>query len=175
MVNIDNVLKPYQDNQPDITIGTNSKSKLVQRMPIIVNEHGILPEFQDFYDKICSYISDNNVEGLWTISDKAIEMEKFNELYDLMIGQHITKLLDTPECARGIDIELNIDRFKELHRNMIGGFNIMTYQLSESPYEGVSSVETILDKKYTEILFTFKQGEFLIISHFKPFKHISDE
>lgn len=166
MKDIDSVLLPYANSQPN---NVKMNSTIIERIPMIADEFGILPKFQEFYNSIVNAIMYSDYESLYEISDKVLEKEKFLIMIQDSIGNVLNDVLKLSESCRGIDIELNIGRFNAVHRNLIGGFYIIFYTLNMNKYEGIEMNQTELVQKSTELLFTYKNDEFVILSHFTPF------
>ena len=80
--------------------------------------------------------------------------------------------LSLPVSNRGVDIELNLNRFKQVHRNLIGGFLVITYKLTDCDFDCIELDEFEFEQKYSEILFTYKQNKFVVLSNLTPFKSV---
>lgn len=174
-IDIDKILKPYADDQPELTIIPNST---LHRIPLLVSpiDGNPTPEFDEFYDTLVKSLLQRDWSKLYDISDKLVSLEEFKNMietkqrkvwddYHSKDSKHITN----------IDIELNLNRLHQLHRNIVCGFNIMISNLVVvNPKEFETSVNTRLDMFSTELLFTYKNGKFLIITTFKPFVDISE-
>lgn len=170
---IDDVLKPYENDQPkQLSVIPNNVEKslnVIERMPRLADMNGITREFQMFYDELVHNILTHNLQGLYDMSDKAVDYEEFCEVYTSTVGKHISDVISLDKKYRGIDIELNMSRFEGIHRNTVGGFFIMMYTLIPSNYEGLNTIQSEFNQEHTEILFTYKSGKFTILSHFQPF------
>ena len=165
--NIDSVLKPYADEQPEkLSMQYSDTYKCIERIPPIVDHNGITDEFQTFYNKVVESITENSPKMLYEISDKVLDYVEFENTYQSTLGQRLSEILDHPRSERGLDIELNLGRFKQIHRNIIGGFYISTYVLEDCKFNGICAEGRSLKQEHAEILFTYKEGEFVIISAF---------
>lgn len=168
-MNIDSVLKPYEDEQPK-NISMISTERKIERIPNIIDPTTgmVTDEFQEFYDKVVDAITSNDSSKLYELSDKVMIYDDFKTALD-SFSKEINKVVSLPISNRGIDIELNLNRFQEKHRNLIGGFFVITYTLQPNPYIGIKSDSLQLEQKYAELLFTYKLGEFRLLSTFSPF------
>lgn len=173
MSNIDNILKPYADTQPNVTIEP-TYNRVIQRMPMIVTETGFLPQFAQFFENICAAVTSSDVDALYELSDRCISIDTFRAMYMSSIGKYMELILNTPQASRGIDIELDTDKFKALHRNLIGAFNVITYEITECSYDGIEIPETHLSKKVSQLMFSYKDKDFVLLSYFKSFQIVSD-
>lgn len=173
MNDIDRLLKPYEDDQPDNLSMSSDKFNIIERIPRIVNGMGPTDEFQTFYNELVDAITSSNIEKLYEMSDKAIDKENFTDIYKDSIDNHIKSVIEMKSAQRGLDIELNLSRFKELHRNLVGGFLILTYTLESGKFD-TNQNDFNLTYKYTEVLFSYKNGEFVVLSCFKPFKVVEN-
>lgn len=172
--NIDKVLKPYEDSQPN-RVPTNPATTVISRIPILVTEEGINPQFQEFYNGIVYAFTAFDIpryDLLYEISDKVVDLASFNMICESIWGKHFNKFLSSKPEGRCIDIELNMSRFQELHRNLIGGFNIMTgYVETRGDLFGIDrkTPTSYLNLHHTEILFRYAENEFKVITQIKPF------
>ena len=165
--------KPYNDSQPERVFITNPH---LQRMPPLASIEGVLPEFQEFFDNvvesIIAFMENQDSSKLYILSDGAVRVDEFGALLKKNWGEHCIEFKDTPLYRRGFDVELNMSRFQEdIHRNLIGGFHVMTYTLAvkNDEFEEEGKV-TECKKSTTELLFTYRApGEFVLISKFSPF------
>lgn len=163
---IDRLLKPYEDSQPERVPTVSSK---ICRIPPLVDENGINPKFQTFYEKLVDAILFFDYSALYSISDQLISAKEFEALCTVNWSNHFSAwLLAVPRC-RSIDIELNLERFQNLHRNLVGGFNIMTMHLTETQDEFSDRKVTTLKLAHTELLFKYVHNEFKIVTHINPF------
>lgn len=168
--NWDDILKPYEDEQPENLSMKTTDGYIIQRIPPLVDADGINREFQEFFNKVVNYITHGQVEDLYTITDRVMSCEEFTESWNHRIGNQIKKLLEMPINKRGIDIELNISRFKQIHRNLIGGFFIIMYKLEDEASSMLKTHSCGLIQQHTEILFTYRDG-FKLISKISPFQN----
>lgn len=167
-MNIDDVLAPYADEQPK-HLSMNSTTKLIERIPMIVDAQGVTPKFQKFYDRLVAAVMSSDYDTLYELSDKALSREDFIFLYKIKLGLDIKSVLEVSPSRRGIDIELNLGRFQKTHRNLIGGFYIIFYVLESPKFENLSRSELSLVEKYSELKFTYKDDSFTILSDFRGF------
>lgn len=172
--NLDNILKPYEDEQPKQISVQSDKKSIIERMPLIVNSYGVTEEFQSFFNDVVEAITEIDAKKLWEISDKVLTLEQFTYMFEYNWKDHLDMVIDQDPENRGIDIELNLGRFQGLHRNIIGGFYIMTYLLyphtNQAMFGGIMNFE----KEYTELLFTYKNKKFVIMSKLDTFKSVED-
>ena len=167
-VNIDYVLKPYEDSQPT---NLSMCNRQVERIPLLIdpNTGHPTPKFQKFYDNIVTNCSDRVWFGLYDISDKCISREDFNSLWLSNIRPLWAKYVTADSNKRGLDIELNLDRFQQSHRNLIGGFFIIFYVIDLVETELCDYPRPNLKQYKTELLFTYKDDEFKLLSILNPF------
>jgi len=188
MTNIDDIISPsekgnhnsylpYADSQPKRVPVNNI---LLQRMPPLVNEEGINLEFQTFFDDLVKNVhemfKDSTSFGLHMMSDQVLDVAEFHSIILAAWDKHLQEFRNTSIYARGVDIELNMERFEDIYRNLIGGFNIMTYILTVADDEFNSNKRiTYFKKCCTELLFTYSQSDgFVVISRIQPFKELSE-
>lgn len=175
-MNIDALLQPYADEQPkQLSMNyTSSDAIVIERIPPIVDHLGVTDEFQTFYNKIVDAVTSMNVNSLWELSDKILTEHEFSNVFKYNWQDTLSTVLEQNSRYRGIDIELNLGRFQGLHRNLLGGFYIMTYLLKSPEYSTMFEGAMNLERKYTELLFTYKKGEFVILSKLDDFKSVED-
>lgn len=163
--NIDAVLTTSAEQQLQEYI-----ENVLQSIPQIAGESGFTPEFMKFYQSLIQGIITGDVGLLYKLSDMTLSKEEFENMYLHQIGFELQDVIElTNPKFRGISIEVNPDRLKELHRSLIGGIRILGYRLKSSEFEGINTNETSFTLLNTEIFYTYKHGEFKLISHFTPF------
>jgi hypothetical protein len=163
-IDLDSVLLPCENSQPP-RISVDSEQ--ISRFPPLVDEQGINPKFQQFFDTIVACFLEDKLESLYEISDKSVSEQHFYQLGILKWKPHLMEYAKA--SSRGMDVELNMDRFQQLHRNIIGGFNVITYHINEKNNEFGDGILTEFKQCSTEILFTYKNGDFKIIPVFSSF------
>ena len=155
---IQDVLKPYEDSQPQHIQISSSLRNRIERIPMIVDPSTgqVTKKFQDFYDRIV---------------DAIVTAPTWFDLYSIesKCGKIWTQFVNTLYAAKGIDIELNLSRFQKTHRNLIGGFYVIIYMIEDISNDIDESKVTSLKQYKTEILFTYKNDEFKVLSILSPF------
>lgn len=171
LTSINDVLKPYEDSQPN---NLSMNSKLIERIPNIVdpNTGCVTEEFQTFYNNIVECITSINWSRLYEFSDKCMTESQFMHSIKSKIEPVWESFLDVPDNARGLDIELNLQRFQEKHRNIIGGFYVMIYFLKDVDNDISDEPDKCLNEYFTEILFTYKNNKFVVVSKLNAFESI---
>lgn len=172
--NIDDLLKPYEDEQPKQLSVQSTKKSIIERMPPIVDMNGVTEEFQSFFDDVVEAVTTMDAKKLWEISDKVLTEEQFTYVFEQNWKNDLDIVIDQDPENRGIDIELNLGRFQGLHRNLIGGFYIMTYLLYPHEYQVMFGGIMNFEKRYTELLFTYKRGKFVVMSKLDTFKSVDE-
>lgn len=162
---LQSVLIPNEEHQLQEYI-----ESVLQSIPQIAGESGFTPQFTEFYQSIVRGIVTGDTGVLHKLSDRALSEREFADMYASQIGFDLQKLVEStnPEF-RGLSIEVNPDRLKELHRSLIGGIRILGYHLKNGEFEGINTNETSFTLLNTEVFYTYKNGEFKLISHFTPF------
>ena len=171
-MDINYVLKPYEDSQPQhIQISPNLKNR-IERIPMIVDPATgeVTKEFQEFYDKVVDAISTSPMWfDLYDISDQTLDEDEFRHLFDCKCNKVWTQFENTRYAAKGLDIELNLSRFQQIHRNLIGGFYVIIYMIEDILTDIDERRVTTLKQYKTEILFTYKNDRFKVLSVLSPF------
>lgn len=168
---IEDVLKPYEDDQPSSFV-TILNTNNIQRIPRLVDDSGkILPKFQTFYSMIVSSISgewdDNSKTAMFHLSDGAMSGDSFKSYIGKQYDRVLNAFYALPEHCRKMDIEINLERFKTSHRNIVGGLTVSLYMVNV--VEDDFATRTEFSEYSTEIKFTYINDEFCIISNFEPF------
>jgi len=173
MVNIDSVLKPYEDSQPQRVSLPSGK---IHRFPPLADGNGINPQFSEFYNTLVSVLTDENfwdtenLYKLYEISDKAVDFEDFADLLCTNWLKHLENFLSVSESNRGMDVEINMDRFQSLHRNIVGGINVMTYHLNIRDDEFSDKQLTNFVQASAELLFVYDGNRFRLVTNFSVFR-----
>lgn len=176
MYDIESVILPYADCQPKYMI---LPSKLLDRMPALVTESGINPKFQSFFERLVIAVAGDkinysvDVSKLFELTDKNVSLEDFSTMIDDVWRSHFSAMQSSNSSLMqtGIDIELNMDRFQEIHRNLIGGFNVITYHIDMNNDEFTGALVPKLTKAHTELLFTYKNDDFVLLPCFSAFTY----
>lgn len=143
---------------------------VMQTIPPIAGEDGFTPQFASFYQKVTTGVITGNTGLLYEISDHTLSEKEFSNMYAHQLGLDLKEIIEnTNPKFRSISIEVNPDRLKELHRSLIGGIRILGYRLKNGEFEGINTNETSFTLLNTEIFYTYKDGQFKLISHFTPF------
>lgn len=173
-MNLDSILKPYEDDQPK-QVDLSSCNNYIERIPHIVDTSTgrITDEFQSFYNELTKAVLLNDDHLLYELSDKVMKEDTFKTYYQ-PLKKILSDALNLYDNQKGIDIELNIKRFENNHRNLIGGFFIMLYTLTNDDNDIFLSRSKKVNLKLlqTEVLFTYKRSKFRLISYFQPFTSI---
>ena len=158
-------LKPYADDQ----LSTSMNSELIERIPMLVNPLSgeVIPEFQNFYEAVVSAVLNENISALYDISDKKLDKSQFNYFYNKRIGKEIRPFLPKQSAINNIDIELNMGRFQDGCRNILGGLYINGYRCEMVVFNEVLGTTTQRGIfVHGELLFTYKNKEFELLSFF---------
>lgn len=169
---IDDVLKPYEDSQPKHIQTSAIVRHAIERIPMIINPSTgqVTSKFQNFYETIVDVVATSPTwSDLYSISDQVLSEEEFTNLFMSRCGKIWTRFTNRLYAAKGIDIELNLSRFEKTHRNLIGGFYVIIYMIEDISNDIDESKVTSLKQYKTEILFTYKNDEFKVLSVFSPF------
>jgi len=176
MPDIDSILGnkstvPYANTQPDIIV----KNNLLSRFPPFATPEGVLPEFQQFFDNIVtgvfSYFQNQTHEQLYIISDGLLRSNGFYNTLNKVWGPYCSRYNEAGILHTNMDIELNVDRFQELHRNILGGIRILTYIIDICDDEFCEGKNTSIKIASTELLFTYQvsNNQFTLLSVITPF------
>lgn len=176
MYDIESVILPYADCQPKYMI---LPSKLLDRMPALVTESGINPKFQSFFERLVIAVAGDkinysvDVSKLFELTDKNVSLEDFSTMIDDVWRSHFLAMQSSNSSSMqtGVDIELNMDRFQGIHRNLIGGFNVITYHIDMNNDEFTGALVPKLTKAHTELLFTYKNDNFVLLPCFSAFTY----
>lgn len=175
---LESVLKPYEDNQPNNLFVQCNNSQEIQRIPHMVDAQGdITKEFQTFYNCVVNALEYRLTHGkhnwklLYEISDKFLDYEDFCELLDSLFGETLEKYAKNKTIHRNMDVEVNIERFKKTHRNILCGFNwsVQYMNIQKDLFDIENKISPKLISQKTELLFTYRYGKFVVISNFCSF------
>lgn len=170
-MNIDGLLAPLSVPQPNniYLLPTSYPRGQIERFPVLASEQGINPQFQKFYDDVVDGICGLNSNKLYSVSDKILTEEEFTEMFNEILKPDLKKMVAKDKKWRGIDIELNFDRLNDYIHNVVLGFNICGYTIEKNESKMFRNKIKMMSK-YTELLFTYKDNEFKLISKFIPFQ-----
>lgn len=160
-------MKPYEDEQLNFQPLPNSYP--IERIPMLVDPATgqITHEFQSFYDELVCGITHSEVEHLYRISDKSCRESEFNQRYMKSIGDDLKKISENSDTWM-MDIQLNMDRFQNKFRTVLGSFYITVIQTTKTSNDLIVIDKLSLYTGETEIFFTYLNGEFCLIPIFNP-------
>lgn len=160
-------MKPYEDEQ--FNVQPEPSSYHISRIPMLVNPTTgqVIPEFQDFYDELVCGITHQGVAHLYSISDNSCRYEEFKERYMKAIGTELNKVVENAETWK-IDIQINMDRFKDKFRTILGSFYLTIIETTKTSNDLISIDKLSLYTGCTELFFTYINGEFCLLPKFNP-------
>lgn len=170
-MNIDELLTPVRAPQPNniYLLPTAYPTSQIERFPYLANDSRINPQFQEFYDTVVDGLCGMNPHTLYTISDEVLSENEFVEMFNEIWKPDLVKLVGRTKKCRAIDIELSFDRLNDYIHNIVLSFSISGYVLEKTESKMFKN-KMKMYSKYTELLFTFKDGKFKVISKFPPFQ-----
>lgn len=156
-------MKPYEDEQFNV----QPMSK-IQRIPLLVDPQTgqVIPEFQKFYDSLVAGILANDPREIYEISDKSLDPFEFIQTYECKIGNELDKIAKNSLYYQ-IDIQMNMDRFQNKFRTILGSFYLTILQFTRLSSGDIKMNATQLKTGETEIFFRYDNG-FKLISKFDP-------
>lgn len=170
-MNIDELLTPLSVSQPQkiYLLPTSYPKGQIERFPVLASEQGMNPQFQEFYDEVVEGVCGLNSHKLYEISDKILTEDEFTEMFNEILKPDLKKMVARDKKFRGIDIELNFERLNDYIHNVVLGFSVSGYTIEKNESKMFKN-KIRMFSKYTELLFTYKDKEFKLISKFIPFQ-----
>lgn len=167
-MNIQDILSPYADDQPNVEVKSN-----IQRMPPLAVRGVINTEFQKFFNRVANAFQTDALDEyhianvLFENSNNCATITDMQCLVGDTWHNVITAYNTACPACRGADIEINLDRFHQLHRNIVGSLNVMLFYVdSQSMYKIYSSK---LHQVSTELFYTYKDNKFYLLPTITPF------
>lgn len=170
-MNIDELLTPVRTPQPNniYLIPTACPRCQIERFPYLANDSGINPQFQDFYNKVVDGVCGLNPHLLYSISDQVLTEQEFVNMFNEILKPDLIKLVAIDKKRRGFDIELSFDRLNDYIHNTVLSFSLSGYVLEKTESKLFRN-KMKMYSKYTELIFTYKDNQFKLISKFIPFQ-----
>lgn len=137
-------------------------------MPDLVRSKLTRDQFKEFFADLVSAMTNQDWEQLHKLSDRMLDAHSFKHAVNIAWRSHFNKFNDA--STKFMDIELNMDRLNDMYKNMVLGFTVMTvHTYAVSDDFNLGGARVALNCASTELLFTYNDDEFVIISRFKPF------
>ncbi len=139
-------------------------------MPAIMSQVGLTPRFEKFYDKLKHGLFINNAACLYNISEHALAYDDFTEMYENVLGKSLNKILSLDSRKRGMALMLNPDAEKRIP-GVLESVTLHTYHLDAGYVDEMNLIhnrQTSLVVQSTDMYFTYKSGEFCLVSNFTP-------
>lgn len=130
-------------------------------------------EFLAFKDDVGKAILKQDWNELWKLSDRSQTPSEFYTHVKAMWDKYFQEFNKFKKERKNLSVELNVDRFKETHKAILGSFYIATYALVDGG-DSIKSSGLQLTKCCTEVYFTYKRGRFCIVSAFTPFSKVKE-
>ena len=135
---------------------------------IIDSNNRPIPEFVEFKKNVSQAILKQDWVSLYLLSDTSMEPYYFDKLIQKTWRKFWDTFNEYKKESKNLAVTLNIDRFKEPHKEILGSFTIASYILLSSR-DSISDSGYELAKFSTDLYFTYKNKKFVIVSAFTPF------
>lgn len=167
---LSNVLEPISQGigKNVYTFPSRDWRDKIERFSPIATQEGITIEFQKFYDDVVEAVCSIDYRKLWEISDKYLNETEFADMMKNTWDATLKMLILKDKKQRGMDIEFNFNWTQLPTRNVILGFNVSGYTLER--LKDVKRVKTKMKLVKNEILFTYQNGKYVVISSFAPWE-----
>lgn len=143
-------------------------------IPALVDKIGAPnKEFLTFKDSVGKAIINQDWNALWKLSDRAQTPEEFHSSVRAVWGKYFKEFNEFKKERKNLSVDLNVERFKEKHKAILGSFWVATYCLADGG-DSIRVEGFQLTKCCTEVYFTYKNGKFCIVSAFKPFSKVKE-
>ena len=139
-------------------------------MPAIMSKAGLTPRFEKFYDNLKHGLFVNNATCLYNLSEHALAYDDFAEMYDNVLGKSLAQILSFDSKKRGMSLMLNPEAEKRIP-GVLESVTLHTYLLDTGYVDELNLIynqQTSLVVQSTDIYFTYKSGEFRLVSNFTP-------
>ena len=155
-------ITPYEDEQIPFQPGNSS----IERIPLLVNPATgqIDPKFQKFYDDLINSIIDRDVKQMYKIADGSLSTSAFDLIFESFIKKLKSKATDS--IYHKVDVQINMDSFKDKFRTIFGSFIVTLISLDSISDEVLEGTRTRVDKLSAELYFTYIENQFKLISFF---------
>lgn len=143
-------------------------------IPSLIDKQGVPNrKFLEFKENVGRAILKQDWKSLWELSDKAQTLSEFCNSIDIMWSSYFQKFNSYKKERKNLAIDINLERFKAKHNQILGSFYVVTYALVES-MDTIQDRGLSLTKCCTEVYFTYKNGMFRVVSAFTPFNRIQE-
>lgn len=142
-------------------------------MPAVITPAGYTHRFELFFNKLVERLLTNQARRLYDISDKSLDVQQFCDMYDTILGQPLGEILSLDNKLRGVNLMLNPDAELRIPE-VLEALTLHVYHLDvpNNDFEkllNLSATQIIVQS--TDIYFTYKNGEFCVVSSFTPFRN----
>ena len=143
-------------------------------IPALVDKVGTPnKEFLAFKDSVGRAMLSQDWNELWKLSDRGQEPSEFYRSVKAVWDKYFKEFNQFKKERKNLSVELNVDRFKEKHKAILGSFWVATYVLADGG-DSIKVEGLQLTKCCTELYFTYKKGKFCIVSAFTPFSKVKE-
>ena len=154
----------------------STETQLLSRIPLLMDPQTgeMNPKFQEFYENVVKALKKRDIRKLYHCSDLTVDKETFSKLVDDSgIFREIENLETFHILGRNLDVEVDVSKFQGPFRNIICGFIVSYYTIELKQDE--DRCWSVLKQRTTELLFTYIDHEFMLITKFMPFQNYSEE
>lgn len=146
----------------------------LERIPSLVDltTGQFTSEFVEFFNRVCDAIASDNWIKLYTLSDKAVDEDRFKTEYYRKIHSTWRRYADAKDCHKKLDIELDAESTSVLTRNIYMKLNIVMYILAEELTDIHADTVIKFSTYATSLYFTYRNNQFQLMSIFEPFRRI---
>ena len=151
----------------------NSAEDFIEVMPMLYTSAGMAGELKNFYDDVVRCLWKDDIDGLYELSDKALDKNTFSEIYTRILGRDLQQLLSMKDSCRGINLSLNADNLNYVP-GILTMFSLDCYMLhiDDSESSELMKSRTTLKIAHSDIYFTYKNKRFCIVSAFDPLTYM---
>lgn len=143
-------------------------------LPMLLDSSGKYSEaFLSFVQNISDAILYQNWNSLYELSDKSVTYQEFIAMIEKSWGPHIKTFNAVSSIRKGLAIDLNVDRFKMMHRKSLASFYITDYMLMDCSDE-VDTIDLSMSKYAAELWFTCKHHRLVVLPVFTPYVMIKE-
>ena len=171
-------VEQYQaDEDGEGLVGVPPQPLNLERIPLFMTPAGFSDKFYEFFKIIVDAVQQPVPgERLWEISGAPVSKVEFIQMVHRKWSAHLEIFNNTPEALRGLDVQINQERFSADHRCIVGGIFIHTYhvKVDEDPVNQTNKSANI-KLATTEVLFTYKDKKFVLIPVFKSFAYEDEQ
>lgn len=142
---------------------------VIEIMPSFMSHDGSPnKQFEDFYNKLCDALPARDTKVMYELSDKSISYDLFEEMLDDTLWEGLAHWARMPNYKKGMSLSIDVTDMDMRFKSLIARFHVVTYILNVDSFS--TPPKSKLDTSISDLYYTYKDGNFVLITKFEKFR-----